>query len=61
MVQIRASCRDDGQGAPRSLALLWLGLVLTAALLACTATAVKSGGLDRLLPKNQAFAPYFTT
>ena len=62
MVQIRASCRDDAQRAPRPLALLWLGLVLTATLLACIAiAAVKLGGLGRLLPNDQPFAPYFTT
>lgn len=62
MVQSRASRRDDGQHVPRSLRLLWLGLALMAALLACIATAAaQSGDLDRLLPKDQPFAPYFTT
>ena len=62
MVQIRESCRAAGPSAPRSSPLLWLALAVAAALLAWVAVAaVNSGGLDRLLPKDQPFAPYFTT
>jgi hypothetical protein len=62
MVQIRESCPAAGPRAPRSSPLLWLALAVAAALLAWLAiAAVKSGGLDRLLPKDQPFAPYFTT
>ncbi len=62
MIQISESCRDPGSRALRSIAPLYLGLALTAALLAwLAAAAVKSGGLDRLLPEHQPFAPCFTT
>jgi hypothetical protein len=30
-------------------------------LLSLTVAAAKSGGLDRLVPKDQQFVPYFTT
>ena len=62
MVQIRESCRAASPHAPRSFPLLWLALAVAAALLAWLAiAAVNSGGLDRLLPKDQPFVPYFTT
>ncbi|WP_245472300.1 hypothetical protein [Rhizobium jaguaris] len=62
MVQMRGPRRATGLRASRSFPLLWLALAVAAALLAWLAiSAVKSGGLDRLLPKDQPFAPYFTT
>jgi hypothetical protein len=35
--------------------------VAAALLLLLAVAAAKSGGLDRLLPKDQLFVPYFTT
>jgi hypothetical protein len=62
MIQITGGCRAAGPRVPRSFPLLWLALAVAAALLAWVAVAaVNSGGLDRLLPKDQPFAPYFTT
>ncbi len=62
MVQIKGGCRAVDPRAPRYFPLLWLPLAVAAALLAWLAiAAVNSGGLDRLLPKDQPFAPYFTT
>jgi hypothetical protein len=62
MLPIKESCRAAGPRAPRSSPLVWFALVVAAALLVTLAiAAVKSGGLDRLLPKDQPFAPYFTT
>ncbi len=62
MVQITGGCRAAGPRALRSFPLPWLALAVAAALLAWLAiAAVNSGGLDRLLPKDQPFAPYFTT
>jgi hypothetical protein len=62
MVQIRESCRAAGPRAPRSSPLAWFAMAVAAALLVSLAiAAAKSGGLDRLLPKDQPFVPYFTT
>jgi hypothetical protein len=62
MVQIRESCQPAGPSAPRSSPLVWFALAVAAALLVTLAiAAAKSGGFDRLLPKDQPFAPYFTT
>ncbi len=62
MVQIRESGPAAGLRAPRFSPLLRLALAVAAALLAWLAIApVKSGGLGRLLPKDQPFVPYFTT
>jgi hypothetical protein len=42
--------------------LLWFGIVVAAAvLLSLAVVAVNSGGLDRLLPNDELFVPYFTT
>jgi hypothetical protein len=60
MVQIIESCRAAGPRAPRSV--VWLAMAVAATLLPWLAVAAaKSGGLDRLLPKDQLFVPYFTT
>jgi hypothetical protein len=62
MVQIRESCRAAGPRAPRSSPVVWFAMAVAAALLLSLAlVAAKSGGLDRLLPKDQLFVPYFTT
>ena len=62
MVQMRESCPAAGRRAPRSAPVVWFAMAVAAALLLSLAVAtVKSGGLDRLLPKDQLFVPYFTT
>jgi hypothetical protein len=62
MVQIIESCRAAGPSAPRSSPVVWFALAAAAALLlSLVVAAAKSGGLDRLLPKDQLFVPYFTT
>jgi hypothetical protein len=62
MVQIRESCRAAGPRDPRSSPVIWLAIAVAAALLlSLVVAAAKSGGLDRLLPKDQPFVPYFTT
>ena len=62
MVQIKESSRAAGLRAPRSSPLLWFAMAIAAALLVSLAiAAARSGGLDRLLPRGQPFAPYFTT
>jgi hypothetical protein len=62
MVQIRESCRAAGPRAPRSSPVVWFAMAVAAALLLSLAlVAAKSDGLDRLLPKDQLFVPYFTT
>ena len=62
MVQIRESCRTAGPRAPRSSPVVWFAMAVAAALLFSLAVAAaKSDGLDRLLPKDQLFVPYFTT
>ena len=61
MVPIRESCRAAGPRAPQSSAVVWFATAVAVAVLVWLAVAVaaaKSGGLDRLLPKN---VPYFTT
>jgi hypothetical protein len=59
MVQIGESCRAAGPRAPQSSAVAWLATAVAAAVLVSLAVAAaKSGGLDRLLPKD---VPYFTT
>jgi hypothetical protein len=62
MVQMRVGCCAAGPDPLRSSPLVWFALGAAAALLAWIAiAAAQSGGLDRLLPKDQPFAPYFTT
>jgi hypothetical protein len=62
MVQTRESCRAAGLRAPRSSPVVWFAMAVAAALLLSLAVAAaKSGGLDRLLPKDPLFVPYFTT
>jgi hypothetical protein len=62
MVQIRVGCRAAGPRAPRSSPVVWFAMGVAAALLLLLAVAAaKSGGLDRLLPKDRLFVPYFTT
>jgi hypothetical protein len=62
MVQIRESCRAAGPRATRSSPVVWFAMAVAAALLLSLAlVAAKSDGLDRLLPKDQLFVPYFTT
>jgi hypothetical protein len=62
MVQIRKGCRAGGPRAVESSPFVWFAILIAAALLFSLAiAAVNSGGLDRLLPKDQPFAPYFTT
>ncbi len=62
MVEIRKSCRAAGPRAPRSSPAFWIATTVTAALLVSLAVAAAgSGGLDRLLPKDQPFLPYFTS
>jgi hypothetical protein len=55
------SCRAAGPRAPRS-PVVWFAMAVAAALLLSLAVAAAmSDGLDRLLPKDQLFVPYFTT
>jgi len=62
MVRMRESCPATGPRTPRSSTLVWFAMAVAAALLLLLAVAAaKSGGLDRLLPKDQLFVPYFTT
>jgi hypothetical protein len=62
MVQIRESCRAAVPRAPRSSPFVWFTTALAAAsLVSLAVAAAKSGGLDRLLPNDQPFVPYFTT
>ena len=62
MVQMRESCPEAGPRTPRSSPVVWFAMAVAAALLLSLAVAAaKSGGLDRLLPKDQLFVPYFTT
>lgn len=62
MSPITESCRAAGPHAPRSSAVMWFAIAAAAALLlALAVVAAGSGGLDRLLPKDQLFVPYFTT
>jgi hypothetical protein len=62
MVQIRESCQAAGARAPRSSPVAWFAMAVAAALLVALAlAAARSGSLDRLLPKDQPFVPYYTT
>ena len=62
MVQIKENCHAAGPHAPRSSPLVWFAIAVAVALLVSLAiAATKSGGLDRLLPKDRPFAPYYTT
>jgi hypothetical protein len=62
MVQMRESCRAAGPRAPRSSPVVWIAMAVAAALLLSLAVAAAmSDGLDRLLPKDQLFVPYFMT
>jgi hypothetical protein len=62
MVRMRVGCRAADPDPLRSSPLVWFALAAAAALLVSLAiAAAQSGGLDRLLPKDQPFAPYFTT
>jgi hypothetical protein len=62
MVQMRESCLAAGPRTPRSSPVVWFAMAVAAALLLSLAVAAAtSGGLDRLLPKDQLFVPYFTT
>lgn len=62
MVQIRESRQASGPRAPRSYAVVWLAMAVAAAVFVSFALAAEnSGGLDRLLPKDRPFVPYFTT
>jgi hypothetical protein len=62
MVQIRESRQAAGPRVPRSYAVAWLAMAVAAVMFGSLAlAAAKSGGLDRLLPKDQLFVPYFTT
>ncbi len=62
MVQIRENCRPAGPRGPRASQRVWFALAAAVALLISLAiAAAKSGGLDRLLPRDQPFAPYITT
>jgi hypothetical protein len=62
MVQIGKSCQPAGPSAPRSAPLVWFAMAVAAAVFVSIAlAAARSGGLDRLLPKDQPFVPYFTT
>jgi len=58
MVQIRKSRQAAGPRAPRSYAAAWLAIAVAAVVFGSLAAAARSGGLDRLLPKDQ---PFFTT
>jgi hypothetical protein len=62
MVEVRESCRAAGLRAPRSSPVVWFAMAVAAVLFVSLAVvAARSGGLDRLLPKDQLFVPYFTT
>jgi hypothetical protein len=62
MIPITESYRAARQHAPRFSPAIWLAMAVAAALLLSLAVvAAKSGGLDRLLPKDQLFVPYYTT
>jgi hypothetical protein len=61
MVQIKQGCRAAGPAGETSL-FVWFAIAVAAALLISLAiAAANSGGLDRLLPRDQLFVPYFTT
>jgi hypothetical protein len=62
MVEVRESCRAAGLRASRSSPVVWFAMAVAAVLFVSLAVAAaRSGGLDRLLPKDQLFVPYFTT
>ena len=62
MVRLRESCPATGPRIARASTVVWFAMAVAAALLLLLAVAAaKSGGLDRLLPKDQLFVPYFTT
>ena len=62
MVQIRESRQAAGPRVPRSYAVAWLAIAVAAVVFgSLAAAAARSGGLDRLLPKDQPFLPCFTT
>jgi hypothetical protein len=62
MVQIRQGCRAADPRATESSPFVWFAIAIAAALLFSLAiSAAHSGGLDRLLPADQLFVPYFTT
>ena len=62
MVQMRESRPAAGSRTPRSSPVVWFAMAVAAALLlSLVVAAAKSGGLDRLLSKDQLFVPYFTT
>ncbi len=61
MAQIRQDCHA-ADPASETLPLALFAIVAIAALLISLAVAAaNSGGLDRLLPGDQLFVPYFTT
>lgn len=61
MVQTRQGCRAAGP-ARETLPFTWFAIAVSAALLISLGiAAANSGGLDRLLPRDQLFLPYFTT
>jgi hypothetical protein len=62
MAQIRKSCQAAAPRSPRSSRVAWFAIAVAAALLVSLAlAATRSGGLDRLLQKDQPFVPYYTT
>jgi hypothetical protein len=62
MVQIRQGRRAAKSRGAASSPFVWFAVaVAVALLLSLIIAADNSGGLDRLLPKDQPFVPYFTT
>jgi hypothetical protein len=62
MAQVRQGFRTARPRAGESSPFAWLAIVAGAALiLTLVIAAANSGGLDRLLPKDRLFEPYFTT
>jgi hypothetical protein len=55
-------CRAGNPSAETSPFIWFAAIAVAAALLSSLAiAAANSGGLDRLLPRDQLFVPYFTT
>ena len=55
-------CCADNSSGETSPSIRFAAIAVAATLLASLAiAAANSGGLDRLLPRDQLFVPYFTT
>jgi hypothetical protein len=62
MVQFRDRGRAADPRAPLTSLVVWFVMAALGVFLVTLAVAAaESGGLDRLLPNDQPFVPYFTT